>query len=121
MPIRALLPAAVALILVAAAPAAAAEYVPGEVIVKYRGGTTAPVQADVEQAVGTEEDQTLGDGSAQLDIEDGDSVPETLEELRQDPNVAYAVPNLIAHAAAAFFPNDPGFGLQWNFNGPFSI
>jgi serine protease len=48
-------------------------------------------------------------------------VPDTLEELRQDPNVAYAVPNLIAHSAAPLFPNDPGFALQWNFNGPFSI
>ena len=46
MPLRALFPAALALILVAAPSAAAAEYVPGEVIVKYRDGTTATVQTD---------------------------------------------------------------------------
>jgi serine protease len=120
MPVRALLLAAPALILLAASPAAAADYVPGEVIVKYRDGTSATVRSDVEQAAGTEEQNAIGDGSAQLDIEDGESVPETVAELRDDPNVAYAVPNLIAHASA-FFPNDPGFGLQWNFNGPFSI
>ena len=121
MPLRALLPAALALVLVAASPAAAAEYVPGEVIVKYRDGTTATVQAGVEQAAGTEEQQALAGESAQLEIEDGESVPETVTELREDPNVAYAVPNFIAHAAAPLFPNDPGFSLQWNFNGPFSI
>src|SRR5918992_218053 len=121
MPKRALFPAALALVLVAASPAAAAEYVPGEVIVKYRDGTTATVQAGVEQAAGTEEQQALAGESAQLEIEDGESVPETVTELREDPNVAYAVPNFIAHAAAPLFPNDPGFSLQWNFNGPFSI
>src|ERR687895_1150964 len=121
MALRALLPAALALFLAAAPTAAGAEYVPGEVIVKYRDGTTATVQAGVEQAAGAQEEQALGDGSAQLDIEDGESVPDTIEELRDDPNVAYAVPNLIAHASAPLFPNDPGFALQWNFNGPFSI
>ncbi|HEX2233476.1 MAG TPA: S8 family serine peptidase [Thermoleophilaceae bacterium] len=121
MPIRALLPAALALLLAAAPSAAAADYVPGEVIVKYRDGTAATVQAGVEEAAGIDEEQALADGSAQLEIEDGESVPATIEELRDDPNVAYAVPNLIAHASAPFFPNDPGFALQWNFNGPFSI
>src|ERR687896_1194669 len=121
MALRALLPAALALFLAAAPAAAGAEYVPGEVIVKYRDGTTATVQAGVEQAAGAQEEQPLGDGSTQLDIEDGESVPETIEELSDDPNVAYAVPNLIAHASAPLFPNDPGFALQWNFNGPFSI
>ena len=121
MHVRALLPAALALILVAASPAAAAEYVPGEVIVKYRDGTSATVESNVEQATGTEQEQAIAGSSAQLAIEDGESVPETVAELRQDPNVAYAVPNYIAHASAPLFPNDPGFALQWNFNGPFSI
>jgi serine protease len=121
MPLRALLPAALALTLIVAAPAAAGEYVPGEVIVKYRDGTTETVEAQVEEATGAEEEQSLAGGAAQLDIADGDTVPETLAELRDDPNVAYAVPNFIAHASAPLFPNDPGFALQWNFNGPFSI
>jgi serine protease len=121
MPNRALLPAALALILLAASPAAAADYVPGELIVKYRDGTTGTVQANIEEATGAQEEQALPGGSAQLEIEDGESVDETIAELREDPRVAYAVPNLIAHASAPLFPNDPGFALQWNFNGPFSI
>ena len=39
-------------------------------------------------------------GSEQLAIEDGDSVRETVAELEAHPNVAYAVPNYRAHAAA---------------------
>ena len=45
---------------------------------------------------------------------------ETVLELRQDPRVAYAVPNYVARATA-LTPNDPGFGLQWNFWGPAGI
>jgi serine protease len=127
MPKRALIPAALALLVAVVFPAAASAgspdpaYVPGEVIVKYRDGTTGTIQAGIEQAAGAEEEQALAGGSSQLDIEDGESVDETIAELRDDPRVAYAVPNLIAHASGPLFPNDPGFGLQWNFNGPFSI
>jgi serine protease len=123
MPIRLLLPAALALVSLAAAPTArASDYVPGEVIVKYRDGTSATAQHAVEQYSGTEEETALPGGSAQLDIADGESVPQTVAELRDDPNVAYAVPNYVARAASGqLFPNDPGFALQWNLNGPFSI
>src|SRR5215211_5168108 len=101
MPIRLLLPAALALILLAAVPgsASAVKYVPGEVLVKYRG---------------------TGE-SKQLDIRDGDTVAQKVAELRNDPDVAYAVPNYVAHAAGPLYPNDPGFRLQWNLSGPFGI
>jgi serine protease len=122
MPNRLLLLAALALTLLAAVPAAsAAEYVPGEVIVKYKDGTGGPAQEQWERSYGTEEQAALPGGSTKLEIEDGQSVSQTVAELRQDPNVAYAVPNYVAHAAGQLFPNDPGFALQWNLNGPFSI
>jgi serine protease len=100
MPIRLLLPpiAAVLALLSLAGPAAAADYVPGEVVVKYDDGGSAKVQ----------------------EIADGDSVRETIAELRDDPDVAYAVPNHIARAAQ-FTPNDPGFRLQWNLFDAFGI
>jgi serine protease len=123
MPIRLHLPAALALIVLAAAPAAsAADYVPGQVIVKYKDGTTGTVRAGVERYSGTEQRRTLPGGSTQLGIADGRSVSHTVAELKTDPSVAYAVPNYVAHIAGApLFPNDPGFHLQWNLNGPFSI
>jgi serine protease len=100
MPIRLLLPAALALITLAAAPSAgASEYVPGEVIVKYKDGTRSKV----------------------VPVK-GESVSEAAAELAADPNIEYAVPNYVARAAGGqLFPNDPGFRLQWNLNGPFSI
>jgi serine protease len=52
-----------------------------------------------------------------------------LAALRREPDVAWAVPDYVAHATAATVPNDPGTGpapgdwrqLQWNFAGPFGI
>jgi serine protease len=119
---RRLLPAAALALALLAAPAsaAAAGYVPGEVIVKYRSGTAAATEALVEREAGTDTALALPGGSEQLAIEDGGSVRETVAELRDDPNVAYAVPNYRAHAAG-LVPNDPGFDKQWNFAGPFGI
>lgn len=99
---RFLLPAALALTFAAAVPAVASadDYVPGEVLVKYKDAA----------------------GSKQVDLPRGDTVKEAVSQLRDDPDVAYAVPNYIAHASATpLVPNDPGFRLQWNLAGPFGI
>jgi serine protease len=129
MPIRLLLTATLAVAAATAAPtgAAAAEYVPGEVIVKYEDGTGRDARAAVQAESGTEHDVDLPGGARALEIEDGDSVGETVAELRADPDVEYAHPNYVARAAA-FFPNDPGQGasgqwteVQWNFAGPYGV
>ena len=116
-----LIPAVLALSLLALpGGAAAGGYVPGEVLVKYRDGTTATTASAVAERTGTEAEDAVPGGTQQLDIEDGESVRDTVAELRSDPNVAYAVPNYIARASA-LVPNDPGFRLQWNLSGPFGI
>jgi serine protease len=121
MPIRLpLLLAALALPLLLPAGALAADYVPDEVIVRYDEGTGGGVAARVAAEAGAEPVQALPGGSEQLQIEDGDSVRETIAELRDDPNVVYAVPNWRAHAAAEA-PDDPGFRLQWNFSSEYGI
>jgi serine protease len=116
---RLLLSAAATAAFVAAAPAgaAAAEYVPGEVIVRYERGAAAAGGAG----------ERLPGGAHKVAIRDGESVPETVRDLRERRDVAYAVPNYIAQASA-FVPNDPGFGapaewpnVQWNFAGVASI
>jgi serine protease len=124
------LPAAAAVLsILATAPGAgAADYVPGEVIVKYAGDVDRAARSDVQEETGTGKVEPLGGDSRKLEILDGDSVRETVAELRSSPKIAYAVPNYIAHAAA-FFPNDPGPGgqpgdwikFQWNFFGPASL
>jgi serine protease len=101
MPKRPLLLAisALAALLPPAASAAAAGYVPGEVVVKYEDGKRARVHQ----------------------IRDGDSVRKTIAELRAKPGVEYAVPNHIARASQTFVPNDPGFRRQWNLFEPGGI
>jgi serine protease len=121
MPIR-LLPliAALWLLMLLPAGARAADYVPDELIVRYAEGTGGGVAANVAADAGAAPVAGLPGGSEQLQIEDGDSVRETIAELKQDPNVEYAVPNWRAHAAAEA-PNDPASKLQWNLFGPYGI
>ena len=121
MPIR-LLPliAALWVLMLIPAGARAADYVPDEVIVRYAEGTGGGVAAQVAQQAGAGPVAGLPGGSEQLQIEDGESVRETIAELRRDPNVRYAVPNWRAHAAAEA-PDDPAFKLQWNFFGTYGI
>ena len=103
---RSLLLAAVATALLAPA-AVAADYVPGEVVVRYAAAPE-PVAKVVE-------------------VRDGSTVAEAIERLRKRPGVLSATPNYIARAS--FIPNDPGRdgvpggwqAVQWNFSGPFGI
>jgi serine protease len=94
--------------------------VPDQVIVKYAQGVGGGVAADVAAEAGATPVAPLPGGSEQLKIEDGESVRATIEELRQDPKVEYAVPNWKAHAAAVA-PNDPGWRLQWNMSSLYGI
>jgi serine protease len=102
------------------ASAAASDYVPGEVIVRYEDGTTASVAAAAQDDSGTVVEEELPGGSQQLGIEDGDSVHETIAELEDDPNIEYAVPNWRAQAAA-LPANDPAARRQWNLFQPWGI
>ena len=127
MRIPPLLPAvAAAALLALPASAAALEAVPGEVVVGYESGATRAHTA-IERATGTSTEDRLPGNAKTLDIEDGETVSETIEELRRHGEVAYAHPNWRVRAAE-FFPNDPGRGgagnwaqLQWNFTGPASV
>jgi serine protease len=56
-------------------------------------------------------------------------VAATITRLRARPEVRYAVRNVVAHAADAYVPDDPGRGVtpgrwaavQWNFAGPAGV
>ena len=100
----------------AALPAAArADTVPGEVVVSYR----APAHASAARA-------SAAHAPRVLHVQD---VAATLRRLRARSDVRYAVRNVVAHAAAAYLPDDPGRGVkpgrwaavQWNFAGPAGV
>jgi serine protease len=121
MPSRLLALAPLLLLSLAVPASAVAEgYAAGEVLVRYENGAGAAAAADVERLTGIETEETLPGGTERVAIEDGDSVQETLAQLRSDPRVAYAVPNWRVRAAA-LIPNDPGRRLQWNLFEPFGI
>jgi serine protease len=92
------------------APAAApgsGSYVPGKVVVRYRGEPT----------------------ERELRLPAGLGVPNAVRTLRHDPEVAYANPDyLVTASAGCGFPNDPGHGGpdcwrddQWNFLAPTTV
>jgi serine protease len=97
--------------------AQAARVVPHEVVVAYRGPRASAASATGH--AGTQARPRI------LHVRD---VRAELRRLRGRPDVAYAVPNVVAHAAD-FIPNDPGADtisgdwqkLQWNFVGPFGV
>jgi serine protease len=115
-------PAIVAvMLLVGAAAASAADYVPGEVVVGY---TTASVPRGVGPRLGIRSVASApAPGVQVLRLNTGTSVPTAISRLRSQPGVAYAVPNYVAHAAGNWFPDDRGRtssaggwqALQWNF------
>ena len=87
------------------ASTAVASYAPNEVIVKRLGSierVTVPAQSSFEA---------------------------TLERLRHERGVRWAVPDYVAHASGELIPNDTGEGntlggwqaIQWNFDGQFGI
>ncbi len=114
--LRLLIVLAAVLIPVAVPPSALAlDVEPGEVVVQYEPGSAA-------QAA-----QASGGAPTVLRVA---SVNRAIDRLKTRPDVAYAVPNVKAHAAQAstFIPDDAGRGgaggwqsLQWNFSGPFGV
>jgi serine protease len=129
MRLRCFLTAAAAVLLLTGPVAAArAAVVPGKVVVRYKADAGHADRIDVLQRSGTSTESVLPGGARELEIEDGETVADTLGELRDDPNVEYAVPDYVVRAAD-FIPNDPGRDdvvggwqrIQWNFVGPASV
>ena len=112
---------AVLMAAVLAPSARAADYVPGEVIVRYAAGADRADRAATQRATGVGAPRAFAPRTRVLRIRDGESVEATVAELRRRPGVATAAPNLIARAS--FLPLDPGRGatpggwqtVQWNF------
>ncbi len=116
--LRTLSPLLVALAALVAFPGAALalDAEPGEVVVRFDPGSSAHSA------------RAAGGGPTVLKVR---SVPDALRGLRSRSDVAYAVPNVVAHASqpGGYIPNDPGRenrtggwqDVQWNFSGPSGV
>jgi serine protease len=119
---------AAASLLAVPAAAAAQDYVPGEVVVRYAKDAGKGARAQVQRQTGVGAPKVFAPRTRVMKIRDGESVGATLKELRARPEVAAAAPNPIARAST-FIPQDPGNTgvpggwqqLQWNFAGPTSV
>ena len=118
-----------------AAPAHAADYVPGQVIVGYAPVPAPPVAtvtADISRRMGARIASGApvpAPGERVLSLPRGLTVSQAVSRLRHQPGVAYAVPNYVAHLAGSWIPNDPGRShvargwesMQWNFLPGFGV
>jgi thermitase len=90
-------------------------YVPNELLVKFRPGTPARVQAGVHHAIGAAVRGEL----AALDVEvvtlpTGTDPQQAASVYARDPAVEYAEPNYVSVANST--PNDPSFAQQWGLS-----
>ncbi len=93
------------------AAAALGDFVPGEVIVRFEGGTSAAERLATRRATDVAFDRSLRIAQAQVvDVERG--VTAAVERLERQPDVAYAQPNY-RYRTVAVVPNDPFFGSLW--------
>jgi serine protease len=110
----------------AAAPSA---YAPNEILVRYAASTSPAARATMARAVGGIDPAVLAPGTRLLRLAPGVSVASALRKLRGRRDIAWAVPDYLAHASGGWIPNDQGAGsapgdwqqLQWNFVGPFGV
>jgi subtilisin family serine protease len=91
--------------------AAAKRFAPGEVIVRYKSGTSASERSTSRARAGVAFKRSLRIRGAQLVSVQG-SVNDAVDRLNRQADVLYAQPNFVYHSTAAI-PNDPDFGQLW--------
>ena len=113
-------------------PPPSASFAPGEVVVGFRAGTSHEATRATLERTGVAQLSTPLAPFSTVALRRGLSVQDAVAQLRKHRDVAWAVPDYIAHMAVAPqppVPNDPGLSgkpggweqLQWNFVGQFSV
>lgn len=98
-----------------ASSANGAEYVSGELLVRYRSGASATERAAIRKGEESRLVERLPiPGLELVRLESGRSVPAAASAYERNPEVLYAEPNYIYSAQA--IPNDPRFGELWGMN-----
>jgi subtilisin family serine protease len=91
------------------------KYVPREVLVKFRAGTSISTIQTLHRALGTRKIKEIRHiGIQKLKLSDNLTVEEVVRQYRADSNVEFAEPNYIIRTAAV--PNDSGYPSQWGLH-----
>ena len=92
------------------------KYVPGEVLVRFKPGTSRQAMLSSHAKVGgmIEREFKSVERLHLVKLSAGVALKRALRDYRKDPNVLYAEPNYIVHALA--LPNDPLFPQQWGLS-----
>ncbi|MBI5676548.1 MAG: S8 family serine peptidase [Nitrospirae bacterium] len=92
-----------------------AEYMPGELLVKFRDGTSAITAEGLHSSINAVRKKVLKEIRVhQIKLPESVTVTEAVEHYQHDPNVEYAEPNYIIHKAAV--PSDQYFNNLWGLN-----
>ena len=92
-----------------------ARYVSGEVLVKFKSGTSIVAINKLHSAIGASKIRDIRHlGIHRMRLPEDVKVEEAVRNYRSDPNVEFAEPNYIVKTSA--IPNDPGYSLQWGLN-----
>ena len=97
-----------------AAGTPAGQYVPGQVLVKFKPSLTSQQRAAMVSAMGSAAHINYQNQWVRVTLSPGQSVRQTVSEYQSDPNIEYAQPNYIYHAAAVP-PDDTDFSQLWAF------
>ncbi len=93
-----------------------AEFVPGEVLVKFKKGTTHAKITALHSNLGAQEMRRIEPiGVMRIKLPSDISVKQAVAQYKMDPNVEYAEPNYIRHFEATT-PNDSDFGELWGLH-----
>ncbi len=93
-----------------------AEYVRGEILVKFKDNATAATINNINSYMGVVRKKDFKKvGVQQIKLPDDMTVEEAIEYYRHDPAVEYAEPNYIVHAMATT-PNDTSFSQLWGLD-----
>jgi subtilisin family serine protease len=96
--------------------AAPPEFVPGELIVQFRKGTSGAAQRGVAAVRGARVVRSLGvPGLALVRVGHDASLLAAVASLESDPSVEFAEPNFVYHITQTI-PNDPEFPNLWGLN-----
>ena len=102
------------------AAAARPDSMPGEVLVRFRAGTSGAQMAGAATSLGASVLQTFRNVSnlQLLRLPAGSSVAGAAASLGARSDVAYAQPNFVYHVDGALdtIPNDPLYNQQWHLN-----